>query len=189
MKWGHPNENKKGVVSLRVNILIYTYGRFWRSIHSEIIRYCKSEERSRIKRKNDTFWNLYVAVKWLDGEIVYEEIDGEYVVIDITFSSNESLIKFAGLKRDFGYNQAEVLAILVDENHPRHNKVREYLDSEEIKEGTAKGYQDHLANYYHEHKEEIQEMYKDKYPNLPSVVANLPLEVLQYVIDLMRRSQ
>jgi hypothetical protein len=100
--------------------------------------------------------------------------------------SAEAMIKLNGLQHDLNIGPEDVVDILMDKGHPQHREIKDYLIDADGGPVTYKDYTGRLNTAYNHDFSEIQERFREKYPDLdPDTQADmLPLEVLQYVVDL-----
>ena len=119
----------------------------------------------------------------IGGTTAYVNTPIGYYSIGSTLATDKAMINIAGLERDKGLSFNEALAILMDENNPRNEEIKQYVGPRNDEKNS---YENELKKYYHDNYESLMEQYGTKYPDLKSdtPVDNLPLEVLQSVIDL-----
>jgi hypothetical protein len=131
---------------------------------------------------------LVAAIGLLGGGVAYVETGDGFKFLGCNFYTPQALIKAAALQRDFGgMSLGEALNILAYNKDGRYAEISNYLTSTRTQEKTALAYKQLLLETYcdPENFAKITAQYEGRY-NLtnPTSPENLPLEVLQYVIDM-----
>jgi hypothetical protein len=144
-----------------------------------------NSDKSAREKANDLN-NLATAIDLLGGRIMYTTGPDGAVMMNHSMASAEAMIKLNGLQRDLNISEEEALKILADENHPQYNQVKDYVSGYKGGPVTYTGYTGELNTTYNKNFAEIQDQFKEKYPDLdPNTQADmLPLDVLQEVIEM-----